>query len=105
MPRPLLAAALCLGLAACSMPQLAATATNAALSADTVARLASVCRGGQTIVAIAAGPAMPASVKEIATFVGAYCGQLTAGTVPATTDANTVSWLQQNIAALRALVG
>jgi len=105
MPRPILAAALCLGIAACSLPQLAATGTRAALSPETVATLTGICRSGNNVIAIASSPAMPASVQEIGAFVGSYCGQLLAGALPSTTDGNTVGWLEQNLGAIRMALG
>ena len=99
-----IACALSLTVAACTMPQLAALGTRAALSPETVARLTSICRQGDMLIAISTSPVMPAQVKEIGAFVGAYCGQLLAGSVPPTTDANTANWLEQNFGALRGLL-
>jgi hypothetical protein len=104
MKRILPALALPLALTACSIPQLAAIGTHAALSPATVATLTAICRHGEPLVAAAANPAMPAQVQDISVFVAAYCGQLLAGQVPPTTDSNTVSWLDQNLGALRGVL-
>lgn len=102
--RILAAVSLCTLVAACSTAQLAATGTRAALSEETVARIAGLCRDGQPLISLAS--AVPSTtVKEIVSFVGSYCGQMAAGAVPATTDGNTVSWLTQNLGTLRALLG
>jgi hypothetical protein len=99
-----LACVLPLALASCTMPQMAAVGTRAALSPETVSTLNSICRHGEQLIAIAASPAMPAQVKEIGAFVGSYCSQLLAGSVPPTTDGNTAGWLAQNLGALRGLL-
>lgn len=104
MPRAILAVTLCAGLAACSAPQLAATGTRAALSEQTVATIAGICRQAQPFIPLAA--AIPSTkTVEIAVFIHGYCGQLLAGQVPDTTDHNTVAWLNQNLTGLRALLG
>lgn len=105
MNRILAAISLCALVAACSTAQLAATGTRAALSPETVATLAGICRQGQPLLPLAAHPAMPESIRDIGQFVGAYCGALLAGTVPPTTDGNTANWLAHNLATLRALLG
>lgn len=99
-----LACILPLALASCGVPQIAAVGTRAALSPETVSTLNSICRRGDQLIAIAASPAMPAQVREIGAFVGAYCGQLLTGSVPPTTDSNTVGWLEANLGALRGLL-
>src|SRR5688500_7737794 len=102
MNRILAAISLCALVAACSTAQLAATGTRAALSPETVAKITGLCRFAEPLVPLAA--ALPRA-QDIATFVGAYCGQMLAGTIPSTTDQNTPSWLQTNVATLRALLG
>jgi hypothetical protein len=104
MKRILPALALPLALAACGIPQLAAIGTHAALSPATVATLTTICRHGEPLVVAAANPAMPGQVQDIGSFVAAYCSQLLAGQVPATTDGNTASWLEQNLGALRGVL-
>lgn len=104
MPRVILAAALCASLAACSMADLAATGTRAALSAETVSTITGICRQAQPFVGLAR-LASSTTVKEDAGFLDAYCGQMLAGTIPLTTDGNTVNWLQTNLAGLRARLG
>lgn len=37
--------------------------------------------------------------------IAGYCDPLLAGSLPATTDGNTASWLAENLAGLRAVLG
>lgn len=57
--------------------------------------------GVAVIVAALAVPATYAYVTE----AQAYCKELNAGTVPATTDTNTLSWLPATIRAAAAIAG
>ena len=104
MKRVALVVGICFLLGACSLPQIAAKVSTAALSPATMQTIANVCRQGEPFVQIAA-VASSISIKEIASFITAYCEPLLAGSVPATTDSNTVSWLQKNLNSLRALLG
>jgi hypothetical protein len=90
------------GLAACAgASERIATVTASVLPEDQLARLVAVCHAAEPALALAAGPAMPARVQEIAVYPQAYCGQLLAGAVPVTTDANTPSWLSTVLAGVR----
>lgn len=100
-----LAAVAVLAIAACSVPQMAAVGTRAALSDETLSMLSSICQRGDPLLAIAANPAMPPQAREIGVFVRAYCGQLLAGSVPTTTDAGTANWLTANLAGLSQALG
>lgn len=93
-------------LASCggNLAPVAASLTPAALSPDTVSTITGLCRQAQPLVGLA-GLTPSAPAQEVAAFVGAYCGQMLAGQVPPTTDANTVNWLGQNLAGLRAQLG
>lgn len=104
MTRILVAASL-LALTACSPAQLAATGSRAVLSPETTARITGLCRQGEPLVRLAAAAPIPAEGKEIAAFVSSYCDALLVGAPPATTDANTESWLAQNLAGLRGILG
>lgn len=97
-------------LAACSPAQLAATATKAALPPETVTKIEGICRTAEPLVRLAA--AMPSSIpaigsaKDIAQFVGAFCDPLlAAGRLPPTADVNSLPWLSDNLAGLRAVLG
>lgn len=81
----------------------AVSETRKELSPQVVATLTSVCRNGSAFVEyVATLPYAPA--RTVASYVGSYCGQLLAGTAPATTDINTLSWLESNLAILRSFI-
>lgn len=107
MNRAIIIAAALLTLSACDPifkmkgPQVAAAVTPAVLSADQVAGLADTCMKASPALSIAASPGMPAQVRETAVYPQAYCAELSKGTLPATTDANTPSWLPGTLAALK----
>lgn len=71
---------------------------------DMKTKAADLCRQGQPILDLAALSGVPA-VVGINIFVAAFCKPLLAGTVPATLDANSASWLTDNLAELRRLLG
>lgn len=82
---------------ACSAPQFAATVTPAALPPAQLAKVQQTCQVAQPMLVVAADPSLPANVAQTAAYGAAYCQQLLAGTVPATTDANTPAWLPKVI--------
>ena len=93
----ILALALPLALVACSAPQMAAMVTPAVLSSGQVTTLRQTCQIAGPALAVAAQPTMPAQVSETALPAAAYCQQLNAGILPATTDSNTPTWLPKVI--------
>lgn len=105
MKRFALLFAFALFLSACSPSQIAATATRAALPAETVAAITRLCGHAEPFVRLAGAMPIPAAGKEIAAHLGAYCDRMLAGTVPETTDGNTLAWLGDNLAGLRAALG
>lgn len=76
-----------------SCEQAAVVATETVLPAADVQKLQQTCVAAQPLLAAATAPTAPASVSGIATYGAAYCQQLTAGAVPATTTPTTPSWL------------
>lgn len=100
MKRILPVAALSLALSACSLPQIAATATRASLSAETVVRLVSVCQAVGPMLAASSAPGLPAVVRETAIPANAFCAELTRSALPETADSNTLDWLSRIVAAL-----
>lgn len=108
MIRHFAAAALLAGaLNACSSaglaPTIAATATPL-VAPQYLANIQAACAKGMPVADLVFNRAMPKGVLEVGTFVRAYCGQLLAGSVPATTDGNTLNWLNENLAALRGAI-
>jgi hypothetical protein len=82
------------------LTSVAVSATKNQLSPATVATLTSICRSGSPFIEYVA--TLPYdNAKIIASYLGSYCSQLLAGSVPATTDLNTVSWLEQNLNILK----
>jgi hypothetical protein len=96
-----LACILAIALSSCSLPQLAAFFTPAALSADQFAKVQRGCQLAAPALEVAVTPGLPEKVRETAIYPKAYCDQLLAGTVPATTDANTPAWFDKTLAALK----
>lgn len=78
---------------------IAAGLTVSAVSPETVARLASLCRaaGPSLNIARSMGALPPGAAQAILAEVGPYCAIMAAGQTPATTDANTLHWLTQNL--------
>lgn len=92
------------GLSACSAPNWGVVATRVALPAETVGQITRYCGLGSELILVAR--AFPnESARKIGEFVGNYCDELTRGQLPRTTDANTVNWLAENLAALKGLLG
>lgn len=77
----------------------------AVLSADTIATLRSSCSRAAPLLALAQSSIVPPQAREIAAVVAPYCASLAAGQVPATTDANTPTWLPANLAGLARALG
>lgn len=97
--------ALPLLLAACvSAPQMAAIATPAVVPHEYVKEIQVICMNSGPLLSAAAHPGNAKIVVETAIDAAAYCGQLTAGVVPPTTDTNTKSWLTKVTAALPGLL-
>ena len=100
-----LIATLLLVLASCSnlapVAPVAASLTPVVLTPEQIATMQTMCQAAKPALDIAALPSMPAQVKETAVFPQAYCGQLLAGAVPATTDGHTTEWLPEVINATK----
>lgn len=84
-----------------NLAPVAASLTPAVLPPDQLAVVQQMCQAAQPMLAVASAPNIPAEVHDTAIYGAAYCGQLLAGTVPPTTDANTPSWLPQVIEATK----
>lgn len=106
MNRKILALACILPLAGCgNLASIGASLTPAVLSAETAASLRTWCQRGQPLLDIARGQTLLPAASEIAEHVAPYCTTLLGGTVPATTDGNTPSWLPKNLLGLAAALG
>jgi hypothetical protein len=81
-----------------------ATGTPGVLSAGDIGQLVNLCGLVQPLARDAANSSSTA-IKMIGQFGTAYCDQLLAGSVPATTDANTANWLLGLLGSLRKMVG
>lgn len=97
-----LAAASMLALASCggNLAPIAASLTPAVLPAEQLAKIQRACQLAGSALDVAAAANMPAQVRETAVYPKAYCDQLLAGMVPATTDANTPAWFDKTITIL-----
>jgi hypothetical protein len=105
--RACIACILPLALASCggNLAPVAATLAPAFLSPETVATMRTWCNRGAPLFAIAQAQTISPQAKEIAATVEPYCRAIVAGQVPPTTDANTPTWLPQNLAGLAAALG
>jgi len=87
-----------------SVPAAAATISAAVLPPQAVAQLQQTCNVAAPLLDAATSPITPGSVSEPASYAASYCQQLAtapAGTVPATTDSGTPSWLPKVIAGVQ----
>lgn len=91
---------LALAVSGCDKLQFAGFATKAVLPAEQLAKVQRACQLVGPALDVAAAANMPAQVRETAVYPKAYCDQLLAGMVPATTDANTPAWLDRTITIL-----
>lgn len=105
MKRLVAAVALLAGLAGCSSlttnPTIAGGVAGTILPASTVSALQQTCQAAQPGLVAATGTNMPATISGGAVYFETFCAQLLAGTVPATADANSPSWLTTGLAALK----
>lgn len=65
----------------------------AAIPADQLAKVQSVCAKAGPVLAVASAPSLPAVVKETAVYGAAFCSAINAGRVPPTADSNSANWL------------
>ena len=108
MIRRLIAACtLCVVVASCggNLAPIAASLTPAVVSPEVLASLRTWCARGAPLIAIAQGQNLSPQAREIADVVGPYCAIMAAGKVPPATDANTASWLPQNLVGIAAALG
>jgi hypothetical protein len=82
-------------------PTGAAVASGVVLSPAQLASIEELCQASLPGLTAAVSPSLPASVTQTATYAQAYCQEMVAGGVPATTDANTPTWLPKVIAAVK----
>jgi hypothetical protein len=88
-----------LALASCggSLAPVAAALSPAVLSAETISSMRTWCARGAPLFAIAKVQTISPAAREIATAVEPYCGALSVGALPATTDSNSPAWLLRNL--------
>jgi hypothetical protein len=105
MKKQVLVIGLMISLGGCSAPQVLAGLTQQGLSPQTISTLTNICRSGNSFVEVIAASSLASNqVKEVTGFVGNYCNQLLAGSVPVTTDLNTISWLERNLSILKGFI-
>ena len=92
-------------LAGCNGPaQQAAAVVAASVSPQALSTMRTTCDRAAPLLAIAQGLSVVPEAKVVAGFVAPFCTALAAGQVPATADANSLSWLEKNLAGLRVML-